>query len=180
MAGESFAAQVAALPEDVRAPLLEFDEALRGVETQIASFTQRDWSEVCAGLSPVEVARMNVTMAYTLNTLFYMYLKTQGVPTADHPVKHELERVRHYIKKVKGVVAESEKKKEQLRLNVDAAKRFITHALNDPSRAEEHPSSTPEKSNVGDAAESGGSKRSPGAGSAERRSVKKANKKARR
>jgi len=66
-------------------------------------------------------------MAYTINTLFYVYLKTQGVSPTNHPVKQELERIKLYIKKMKEL---TEKKQEStLRLNVDAAHRFIKHSL---------------------------------------------------
>lgn len=132
-ASEAFARQVEALPDDVKAPLLDFDVALREVEEQVAKLTEREWPELTRGMSPLETARLNVTCAYTLNTLFFIYLKTQGISTSDHPVKQELERVRQYLKKVKGLTSQAEEQKANVRLNAEAAKRFITHALNDTS-----------------------------------------------
>lgn len=128
----AFEGQVGSLPDDVREPLLDFDSALREVEEHVDDFGSRDWAELTRGLPPLEAARLNVMCAYTLNALFYMYLKVQGVSTADHPVKQELERVRQYLKKVKGTAQHAKTERHNGRLNVDAAKRFITHALNDP------------------------------------------------
>jgi exosome complex protein LRP1 len=128
----SFAGLVDELPDDVKAPLLDFDLALREVEEQVAELTERDWGELTSGMSPLEVSRLNVTCAYTLNTLFFIYLKTQGLPTSDHPVKQELDRVRQYLKKVKGVSNQAAEQKANVRLNAEAARRFITHALSDP------------------------------------------------
>ncbi|KAG8469080.1 hypothetical protein KFE25_007598 [Diacronema lutheri] len=130
---QTFSEQVGALPDDVKAPLLDFDLALRDVEEQVGKLTERDWSELTRGMSALETARLNVTCAYTLNTLFFIYLKTQGVSTSDHPVKQELDRVRQYLKKVKGMSSDAEQQKANVRLNAEAAKRFITHALGEPA-----------------------------------------------
>lgn len=131
----TFVSQVDALPDDVKAPLLDFDLALREVEEQVGKLTERDWSELTSGMSPLETARLNVTCAYTLNTLFFIYLKTQGISTSEHPVKQELERVRQYLKKVKTLEGRAEERTANVRLNTDAAKRFIAAALNDTSGA---------------------------------------------
>ena len=126
---EAFVGQLAELPDDVKEPLLEFDLALREVEQQVGALTEHEWSALTEGLSPLETARLNVTSAYALNTLYFIYLKTQGVVTSEHPVKQELERVRTYLKKAKSASGQAETHKAQARLNTDAAKRFIAHAL---------------------------------------------------
>ena len=48
-----------------------------------------------------EIARLNVVLSFTMSSLFYMFLKTQGASTASHPVKKELARIQEYIKKLK-------------------------------------------------------------------------------
>jgi hypothetical protein len=58
-----------------------------------------------------------------------VYLKSQGIDPNEHPVKQELERVKLYVKKIKEITEKEKQDKATLRLNVDAAQRFITHSL---------------------------------------------------
>ena len=44
---------------------------------------------------------MNAALAYTVNSLFFMYLKTRGVETKDHAIKSEIDRVKKYFGKIK-------------------------------------------------------------------------------
>ena|SRR5690349_21859337 len=57
-----------------------------------------------------------------------VYLKTQGVSPANHPVKAELDRVRLYVKKIK--VLSGERAGPQ----ADAAKRFVLNSLDRETR----------------------------------------------
>ncbi len=41
-----------------------------------------------------------------------MYLKTQGIPPNNHPVRQELDRVRLYVKKIKMLSGEKSKESE--------------------------------------------------------------------
>lgn len=50
--------------------------------------------EVGACVSPADRAKLNLQVAYGMNSLFYMFLRTQGVSPLNHPVKAELERIR--------------------------------------------------------------------------------------
>ena len=55
-------------------------------------------------------------IAYTVNTLFYVYLKTKGEQPAHHPVTTEIQRIKTYFKKLKHAQnqAESERGAQQL------------------------------------------------------------------
>lgn len=50
--------------------------------------------EVGACVSPADRAKLNLQMAYGVTSLFYMFLKTQGVSPSNHPVKAELDRIK--------------------------------------------------------------------------------------
>jgi hypothetical protein len=41
-----------------------------------------------------------LSISYALNGLFFVYLKTQGCSTSDHPVKAELDRLKGVMAKV--------------------------------------------------------------------------------
>ena len=87
-------------------------------------------AEVREKHGPKEAAEVQLAMAYTVNALFFAYLKTQGIDPQSHPVKEELGRVKGYMKKLKEAVAETEAKTgSALRLNKDAASRFIMASL---------------------------------------------------
>ena len=97
-------------------------------------------------------------IAYTVNALYWMYLRTQGIDTHSHPVRSELERVKECLRKVKQaeVAAASlharrgnEKHElhgredggsdhKQVKLNVAAAKRFVAAALGEHSDPKDH------------------------------------------
>ncbi|KAJ9476586.1 Homeobox domain-containing protein [Pseudozyma hubeiensis] len=78
----------------------------------------------------LDAARMQVSVAYVLMDLVWILLKTKGVDTRDHPVMQELERVKSYFAKIKGV-QEKGKVEEEKGAKVDrsAAGRFIRAAL---------------------------------------------------
>ena len=78
---------------------------------------------------PQQAGEVQLALAYTVNALFFTYLKTQGIDPANHPVKDELARVREYMQKLKAVVKEKEAKDGSLKLNKDAASRFIMSGL---------------------------------------------------
>ena len=52
-------------------------------------------------LDEEEQAKLNILLAYGLNSLFFMYLRTQGINPSDHAVKKELLRVQGYMEKLK-------------------------------------------------------------------------------
>jgi exosome complex protein LRP1 len=124
------------LPEDMATAVANFAAGVNDIEERVRRLQRTPWAELCRGLSPLESARLHLMVAYTINTLFYMYLKTQGITATNHPVMEELERVKTYIRKVKEVTKETEMdadaSKRQLSLNASAAQRFIAHALGGP------------------------------------------------
>lgn len=121
------------LPEELARSMETFAKAVDKIDGLLQQLNGAPWQDLCRGLSPLESARMHLMAAYTVNTLFYMYLKTQGISASEHPVRNELERVKGYIRKVKEASQAAEKasveEKRQLTLNSSAAHRFITHAL---------------------------------------------------
>lgn len=91
---------------------------------------------------PKEAAEMQLALAYTVNALFFAYLKTQGIDPQTHPVKEELARVKSYMKKLKTAAKDTEAKKDMLRINKDAASRFIAAGLSAGDRGAEGPGAT--------------------------------------
>ncbi len=86
-------------------------------------------------LGKVDKAKLNVAMAYTMASMFFVLLKTKGKQTVDHEVIHDLKRIGQSLSKVKSAAAaergEPPSMPEQPRLRLDATsgKRIISFAL---------------------------------------------------
>merc|ERR1712195_126857 len=108
----------------------QLDACLSDVESQLRPLFSKPLKELQAGLPPLEAAKLNVVGAYAINTLFYIFLKTQGVDPTKHPVKAELERVKTYFKKIRETAqGATTTDASNVQLNVGAANRFIAAAL---------------------------------------------------
>mmetsp|Transcript_4299 Transcript_4299/g.6363 ORF Transcript_4299/g.6363 Transcript_4299/m.6363 type:complete len:175 (+) Transcript_4299:154-678(+) len=90
------------LPAEIDGVLNRFDKALTNIEKKLEPFTDTPVKEIEQKLKATEKAKLNLVYSYTLNSLFYMYLKIQGVSPQNHPVRRELDRVkRQMVKTVK-------------------------------------------------------------------------------
>ncbi|KAG7390856.1 DNA-binding protein c1d [Phytophthora boehmeriae] len=106
------------------------EQTLAAVEEHLNVFKDTSMEEFVAPLSPLERAKVQVSLAYTINSLLFVFLKTQGVSSKDirqTHVKQELERVKAFVKKIKD--AEELAKGPKLTLDKAASKRFIHSAL---------------------------------------------------
>ncbi|CEG46087.1 DNA-binding protein C1D involved in regulation of double-strand break repair [Plasmopara halstedii] len=106
------------------------ERTLEAVEEHLAILKRSNVEDLMVPLNSLERAKMQVLLAYTINALLFIYLKTQGVSAKDirqSHVKKELERVKAFIKKLKD--AEDKAKGPRLVLDKDATQRFIHSAL---------------------------------------------------
>ena len=114
-----------ALPDHLAQTVSDFSAGISGLETLLAPLRDTAVEDLAEQLPPLDAARLHITLAYASNALFYMYLKTQGVPTSDHPVKDELRRIREYMgrlaKAEKADSAKGGEEKEGRALAADAA-----------------------------------------------------------
>eukprot|EP00743_Colponemidia_sp_Colp-15_P005202 GILK01005597.1.p1 GENE.GILK01005597.1~~GILK01005597.1.p1 ORF type:complete len:145 (+),score=27.61 GILK01005597.1:46-435(+) len=123
------------LPPDVEKNLSSFEDTISKLETHLKPLFETDINDLSAKLSPLESAKLNVMLAYGMDTLFYLYLKTQGVSPLEHPIKGELDRVKSYMKKVKEASDAmdpqnpSTTKGPTIKVNSEAAKRVVKHSL---------------------------------------------------
>ncbi|XP_061645294.1 nuclear nucleic acid-binding protein C1D [Phyllopteryx taeniolatus] len=113
----------------------EIDEQLKGFESSVSAvknmldtLLSMPKNELEKKLDPLDQAKLDLMSAYTLNSLFWTYLVTQGVNPREHGIKQELERIRTYMNRVKDITD----KKKAARLDKGAAGRFLRNALYDP------------------------------------------------
>ncbi|ETV78377.1 hypothetical protein H257_07939 [Aphanomyces astaci] len=110
--------------------LENLDNALGAVEEYLDVLTTKPVDELTTELAPIDKAKVQVGLAYSINALLYVLLKVQGVSSKDGrqtQVKQELDRVKGYIQKIK--YSEEMAKGRQIRVDAEAAGRFINHAL---------------------------------------------------
>lgn len=95
-----------------------------------------DALQLCCGndvyetLSPEDKVEYDLFIAYSLNSLFWSFLRTQGTDPMKHGIKAELDRVRSYMARAKQV----HDKKTMPRVDKEAAERFVTSGLWEPGQ----------------------------------------------
>lgn len=145
------------LPDDIRDQVTKFDTQLRDLDAFIRPLFQfQNLAQLTQDMEPLERAKLNMCLAYTANTLFYMFLKTQGINPQKHPVKKEIQRIQQYMAKIKAKQQQIQEKRS-MSLNKDAASRFINAALssNDSRNKKENDVSENEENHVPDAGDDG-------------------------
>ncbi|OQR81086.1 hypothetical protein ACHHYP_16779 [Achlya hypogyna] len=104
--------------------------ALSAIEEYLAPLTTKSVDELTVNAAPIEKAKLQVGLAYSVNALLYILLKTQGASSKDlrqTQVKAELDRVKGFVQKIK--YSEEMAKGPQVKIDAAAAGRFINHAL---------------------------------------------------
>ena len=112
--------------------------ALEHLETSLAPILAVPREKLRESLeSKVDRAKLDVATAYSISSLFYVLLKSNGKFTADHGVMTELKRVAESFKRVKAAARveageETEPEpadKPTVRVNAEAGKRIVAHTL---------------------------------------------------
>ncbi|XP_026164248.1 nuclear nucleic acid-binding protein C1D [Mastacembelus armatus] len=119
-------------PHEIDEQLTTFDTSVSSVKTMLEKMMSMSRNDLMQKLDPLDQAKLELMSAYTLNSLFWMYLVTQGVNPREHGIKQELERIRTYMNRVKEITD----KKKAARLDKGAAARFIRSALYDSEEKE--------------------------------------------
>ena len=75
---------------------------------------------------------LNLSLSYTLASVFYCYLSANGQGTENHPIKDDLHKIRDRIeryKRLKSLNQEKEGSKPELRVDQRAALRIVSKEL---------------------------------------------------
>lgn len=112
-------------PHEIDEQLSGFNSSVSATQTMLEKFLKMPRNDLLQKLDPLDQAKLDLMSAYTMNSLFWMYLITQGVNPREHGIKQELERIRTYMNRVKEITD----KKKAARLDKGAAARFVRNAL---------------------------------------------------
>ncbi|XP_048514176.1 nuclear nucleic acid-binding protein C1D isoform X2 [Athalia rosae] len=75
--------------------------------------------------------KYNLLMSYSLNTLFWMYLRLEGEDPMKHEIKSENDRLKQYMVRAKQI---KERDTIMPRVKRDVAQRFVRSGLWEPTR----------------------------------------------
>ncbi|XP_071451540.1 nuclear nucleic acid-binding protein C1D [Hetaerina americana] len=128
-----------ALDSDLAMRLNAFDQSLEKTGQYLKAICEQE-PDFYSSLDLEDKARHDLFIAYSVNALYWTYLRTQGINPAafsndgeeekPHPVTDELNRVQSCLARAK-MLAE---KKKAARLNQRAAVRFVRGALWEPGQ----------------------------------------------
>ncbi|KAG0244749.1 hypothetical protein BGW41_006307 [Actinomortierella wolfii] len=88
--------------------------------------TSTSLNETLVKLDTEKRCQLELMVAYAINTLAFVNLKTNGTAPNTHPVMKELARIKNYTEKLKNATTVS---KPSMNIDKDAADRFIRGAL---------------------------------------------------
>ncbi|CAB1311770.1 unnamed protein product [Coregonus sp. 'balchen'] len=115
-------------PTEIEEQLTGFESSVGAVNNMVQTILSMPRNELVQKLDPLEQAKLDLMSAYSLNSLFWMYLVTQGINPKEHAIKQELERIRTYMNRVKEITD----RRKAARLDKAAASRFLRNALWEP------------------------------------------------
>ncbi|XP_065188954.1 nuclear nucleic acid-binding protein C1D-like [Sycon ciliatum] len=125
------------LPDELEEVCTEFHQRLQEAKQKLSALTENSREDVheAIGDDLVDRANLDLTVAYAATSLYWCYLCTQGVSTSEHPVRHELDR----IKKTMARAADVRKQLSgrSTTVNKSAAKRIVQSGIQTPGKEQQ-------------------------------------------
>lgn len=111
--------------KELVANIQNLDNSIVNIEALLESRMGVDYNS----LSVEDKIKHDLLNAFALNSLYWMYLRLDGIDPTSHNIKRELDRIKTTMDMAKGAMA----KKNMLRVDKGAAGRFVEHALWTPN-----------------------------------------------
>ncbi|XP_015431346.1 PREDICTED: nuclear nucleic acid-binding protein C1D-like [Dufourea novaeangliae] len=105
------------------AKMQQFHNATLKIEDTIKLATN---TETYEKLSNPDKIKYNLLMSYSLNSMFWMYLRAEGIDPLKHSIKSENVRLKKTMTRAKQI---EERNTLMPRVNKDAAQRFVRNGL---------------------------------------------------
>ncbi|XP_057373425.1 nuclear nucleic acid-binding protein C1D-like [Daphnia carinata] len=112
-------------PQEMAENAQNLDSALSEMETVVNQLISMPLNEAHSCMKPLERSKYDTASVYAVTSLFWAYMKTQGVDPKTNGLPKELERVKNVIGRAKQIADKALAPK----LDVSAAKRFIRGGL---------------------------------------------------
>ncbi|KAL3278422.1 hypothetical protein HHI36_013744 [Cryptolaemus montrouzieri] len=127
------------MDDEIKEKVKNLHDSVDKIDEVLQIAFSENMKETYENLSLKEKVDYDLFIAYALNTLYWLYLRTKGEDPAKNEVKSQLTRVKEYMVKAKEA---HERNTIRPTVNAPAAKRFVKHALQiykDDSEAPERP-----------------------------------------
>ncbi|XP_014209908.1 nuclear nucleic acid-binding protein C1D [Copidosoma floridanum] len=109
--------------QDIVSRMTKFNEAVNAIEE---AFKFSEDPELYEKLTNEQKIKYNHLLSFSLNGLYWMYLRAEGIDPNNHQIKAENERLKQSMARAKQI---HDRNTIMPRLNVDAAQRFIRSGL---------------------------------------------------
>ena len=120
------------LPAELRENLKSLTGSLDSLSASLGPVFEFDsLTALNSQLSTEDSLKLNTALAYTLHSLYYILLKSQGKDLSEHPLKQEIERIKEYVGKVQEALTE---KHPSARIDKPVASKLISSHLEDNAR----------------------------------------------
>lgn len=129
---------------DLISRLKQFREAVLKVEDRIDLAND---PAIYEKLSNNDKIKYNLLMSYGLNSLFWMYLRAEGIDPTKHQIKNENDRLKKSMVRAKQI---NDRNTLMPRVNKNAAKRFVRNSLWQPKVNEKDDNSVLSKKQISD------------------------------
>jgi len=86
--------------EQAIASLDQLSSTLVAVDAATSELTERSYDDCAAALSPLEEAKLSVSLAYSVASLYFTLQNAKGEDTSQHPIQTELNGIRGYVKQI--------------------------------------------------------------------------------
>lgn len=92
-------------------------------------------------LSSIEAAKLDVSLAFAAASLYYVLLSANGASPAEsnHPVLDEISRIKEYVQKLKTVEDELKQPSVAMKIDKEAAGRFIKRNIKEGTQQTQPP-----------------------------------------
>lgn len=105
---------------------------LYSIDSKIDIIKEKSHEEAKKHLSNLEFSKFNVSLAYSLMSLFYITQNSTGKNLSNHQVISEIEDIKSYVSRINRIeknTIKTEDVKRPLSINVEASKRIIKRKI---------------------------------------------------
>ncbi|KAI0982601.1 hypothetical protein GJ496_006866 [Pomphorhynchus laevis] len=113
------------IPVEIKDAIVSFSTAVDNAESLTATMLSKSYDSLENTLTPVDRVKVDLTVAYAMNSLFWAYLKCSGVDVSETPVPDEIQRIKTQFDRLRVITNTNQAPKR----DTQAAKRMIRHAL---------------------------------------------------
>ncbi|CAG7833434.1 unnamed protein product [Allacma fusca] len=107
------------------------EEALNDADGILKGLNDMNYDTIVDKLSPLDRARFDLAVLYSINSYYWMYVRSLGKDTKGHPIMEEMGRIKKITDRIKEMTEKT--KKRSMVVDAKAAHRMVKHELWQPA-----------------------------------------------